>query len=191
MNSILNGKIYKHALDDWTVFWESKGPYRHWCKQIHPKNRKLILVVMLNPGSLSHDGKELTKDITLRILREVFFTTGFNPFVINLFDYAATSPDELFENWDKRDGDELIYRKLHVSEFSGVLYAYGDYETHRQYGTQVLERIKMVRNIFSSLKEVLLPTNSSCTPSHPIIWQLQKRKPRVQKIITHFFGNAT
>jgi len=110
MNQIIKGKVYSHELDGWLVSWESESEYRHWCHQTNENFVENLLVVMFNPGSLSGDGKNLRKDTTLRILREVCGPAGVNPFVVNLFDYASPSPDELFSNWEKRDGCGLIFK---------------------------------------------------------------------------------
>ncbi|MCD4737484.1 MAG: hypothetical protein K8R53_15680 [Bacteroidales bacterium] len=58
---------------------------------------------MFSPGSLTVDGKNLKKDTTLRIIREVFDNTGFNPFIINFFDFTHPKPKMIFKNWSKRE----------------------------------------------------------------------------------------
>lgn len=190
MNSILDGKVYSYQLEEWCVAWESKGEYRHWCSQSHPRNDKVVIVVMLNPGSLSGDGRNLTKDTTLRILREVFYGSGFNPFVINLFDLATPSPDDLFDNWKKRDSNSLIYSAIRGKDFSGILYAYGDYEHSDEYGPEILTRIRLVRDNFSHLTEIVLPKNQNGTPKHPIMWQRQKIKLQIESILKEFYKST-
>jgi hypothetical protein len=184
MNPILNGQVYSHVIDGWLVSWESESEYRHWCHQINPRFSKNLLVVMFNPGSLSGDGKNLRKDTTLRILHEVCEPAGINPFVVNLFDFASPSPDNLFSSWEKRDGDNLIYTKLDAIKFAALIMAYGDYENHGERNQEIKERIALVRSKFSGLKEILLPNNKSGTPKHPMTWQRQKLKPTISKLLT-------
>lgn len=186
MKNITNGKVYTHKLDEWEVSWESNGEYRHWCLQKHPQNSEYALVVMLNPGSLSGDGKNLRKDATLRILREVFQETGLNPFVINLFDYATPSPQNLFQNWHKKDADQLVYRHLKDMNLKGVLYAYGDYEHRADHGNEIKQRINLVKTKFGSIPEIVIPRNNTGTPKHPLIWQRQKLKFEIKQIIKNF-----
>lgn len=190
MNSILRGEVYSHELDGWLVSWESENDYRHWCHQTDERFSKNILVVMFNPGSLSGAGKNLRKDTTLRILREVCEPAGVNPFVINLFDYASTSPDELFSSWEKRDGSGLIYTKLGKVEFTAFMMAYGDYENRGERDNEIKERIALVKSNLSGVKEIILPRNSSGTPKHPIIWQRQKLKPIISKLLAEGVANG-
>ena len=186
LDKLLNGTVYTREVDGWSISWESNGAYRHWCFQQHPANDRTILVVMLNPGSLQGDGKDLTKDTTLRILREVFETTGLNPFIINLFDLATPSPKELFSNWGKRDSDKLIYENIKHEHFSGILYAYGDYGVADVDYPEIADRIGLVKRNFKRLPEVELPQNIDGTPKHPMGWQRQKMKPQIKTIIKAF-----
>jgi hypothetical protein len=186
MKNISIGKVYTHKLDEWEIFWESNEEYRHWCLQKHPQNSEYALVVMLNPGSLSSDGKNLRKDATLRILREVFQETGLNPFIINLFDYATPSPKNLFQNWHKKDAYLLVYGHLKYMNLKGVLYAYGDYEYRADYGNEIKQRISLVKNEFGSIPEIIIPLNNTGTPKHPLVWQRQKLKIKIKQIIKDF-----
>ena len=77
---------------------------------------------------ISCNGENLKKDTTLRILREVCEQAKLNPFIINLFDYASPSPDDLFENWSEKDAETLIFDKLNNINFKAYITAYGDYE---------------------------------------------------------------
>ena len=79
MQPILEGIVHSQKLDSWLVSWESEGKYRHWCHQTKEGFTKNLLVVMFNPGSLSGDGKNLKRDTTLKILREVCEPAGVNP----------------------------------------------------------------------------------------------------------------
>jgi len=190
MNKVLNGDIYCHQLNGWLVSWESDAEYRHWCYQSLPNQDHEILVVMINPGSLSGNGKNLSKDVTLRILREVFTETNANPFVVNLFDYATPSPNELFKNWELRDNHQLIFSKIKNRKFAGVLYAYGDYENRKDYGHEVKERISLVKNHFQELNEIILPKNNSGTPKHPLVWQRQMIKDEIHRNIVEYMSKA-
>ena len=186
MNKILDGIVYTHDLGKWIVFWESDGNYRHWCYQKQPSNKRNILLVMFNPGSLRGDGNDFTKDITLRILREVFEDTDFNPFIINLFDFATASPNKLFEKWESRDNKSIIYNRPININFSAILYAYGDFENLNEHGSIIQRRIRYVRKKYYYLPEIILPKNKSGTPKHPILWQRQKIKPEIKSIVKKY-----
>ena len=138
---------------------------------------------MLNPGSLSGAGEYITKDTTLRVLREVFFNTGFNPFIINLFNLATPNTDKLFEAWSSKDNDRFSYSALPIDTFKAVLFAYGDYEHDERHGNAVKARIALVKRHFSAVKEIVIPTNKSGTPKHPIVWQRQRLKKVVHETI--------
>jgi hypothetical protein len=186
MESILRGTIYTHTLDNWEISWKSEGEYRHWCFQKHPQNSSLALVVMLNPGSLSRDGKNLKKDATLRILREVFNNTGLNPFIINLFDYATPSPKQLFQDWFKKDSNDFVYSHIKYLGFKGVVFAYGDYERIQDYGHEIKRRVNLIRAEFSSIPQIEVPLNKNGTPMHPMSWQRRKLKGAINQIISEF-----
>ena len=190
MNSVLKGNVYSHELDGWLVSWESESEYRHWCHQTNERFSENLLVVMFNPGSLSGDGKNLRKDTTLRILREVCEPAGVNPFVVNLFDYASPSPDELFSSWEKRDGGGLIYTKLEVVKFAAFIMAYGDYENRGERDNEIRERIVLVRSNLSGVREIILPRNSSGTPKHPMTWQRQELKPTISNLLSEGIANG-
>jgi len=183
---MLNGTVYSSQLEGWTISWESNSNYRHWCYQEHPLNEKIILVVMFNPGKLSGDGINLTGDTTLRILRRVFENTGFNPFIVNLFDLATPKPDELFIKWKDRDNELLVYDKIKDYEFSGIIYAYGDYQNNREYGNEIIKRIDFIRNKFLYLAEIELPRNNSGTPTHPFRWLYGNLEFEVKYLIKNF-----
>lgn len=190
MNSILTGKVYSQQLGDWQVSWESEGEYRYWCYQTNERFAKNILVIMFNPGSLNGDGINIKKDITLRILREVCEGAGFNPFIVNLFDFASPSPDVLFSNWAKRDNGSLIYTKLDKIKFSVFIMAYGDYENRGVRDGEIKDRVALVQSSLSGIREVILPKNRSETPKHPRVWQLQKLKPTISRLLTESIANS-
>ena len=190
MNNILGGEVYSKDIDGFSVTWESNKNYRHWCIQQESDLDEKLLLVMLNPGSLSKDGSSLSKDTTLRIIREVFQGTGVSPFIINLFDLSSPKENEFFQNWEQRDYGNLIYPMLNKESFKGVIYAYGDCEYYIEHGSKVKERIKLVRNHFSYLNEVKLPTNSRGTPKHPGRWQREKIKPEIRAMIIEYMKSA-
>lgn len=186
-NSILGGEVHKHALDSWEISWESKGEYRHWCIQRHaPEQRVPILVVMQNPGSLSGKGENLRKDTTLRILREVFQNTKAYPVILNLFDFASSKQIGLFDKWDRRDGQKLIYDLIDYSQFSGVMYAYGTCADHPEHSADILKRIKEVERACANLKEIDLLRNVNGSPKHPMTYQRQRLKPDITRKINEF-----
>lgn len=190
MNPVLKGKVYSHELDGWLVSWESESEYRHWCHQTNERFTENLLVVMFNPGSLSGDGKNLRKDTTLRILRDVCESAGVNPFVVNLFDYASPSPNELFSSWVKRDGSGLIFDKLRALKFSAFIMAYGDYENRGERDNEIKERITLIQSHLTGAREIILPKNNSGTPKHPMTWQRQKLKPAISKLIAEGIANG-
>jgi len=167
---------HSKPIDGWNVSWESHGPYRLWCKQEHPANEKTAAVVMLNPGSLSGNGSNLSRDTTLRVLRELFGNSGYNPFVVNLFNLATPKPEVLFDQWPLRDDAEFDYSSLPVRDFSAVLYAYGSYEHHATYSDEVLTRIDQIKSLLSGIPEIVVPKASNGTPKHPMRIQIEKLK---------------
>jgi hypothetical protein len=184
MPPLLNGTVYSHQIDGWSVSWESNESYRHWCHQVKAPSWKNLLVIMFNPGSLSGNGSNLSKDTTLRILREVCGNAKFNPFIVNLFDFASPSPDELFNSWQKRDGQNLIYPELRNIEFSALVSAYGDYENWGIQDIAIKERINFAKESLKYIKEIPLPKNKSGTPKHPMTWQRQKLKPQITELLS-------
>ena len=183
MKPIMNGKIYDHLIDGWNVSWESKDQYRHWCRQVKDDKWDTLLVIMFNPGSLSGGGSNLSKDTTLRILREVTGSAKLNSFIVNLFDYASPSTQDLFNNWHLRDSSDLIFNNLNKKEFSAFILAYGNYENWGEQDDAIKERASLVLLALSDLKEIILPKNKSGTPKHPMSWQRQKLKPQISIIL--------
>ena len=182
-STIMEGLLYQTDLAGWRIAWESKGIYRHWCFQQYDVSWQNILVVMLNPGSLSGNGENLAKDTTLSILRKVCGCAKVNPFIINLFDYSDAKPPNLYANWEKRDGEFLIINKLELSYFAGVVYAYGDCAKSGVCKPDIQERIRLFRIKLESLKSIPLPLNNSGNPKHPMNWQRQKLIEVVQGIL--------
>jgi len=185
-SSIEGAEVYNKYLDGWRICWESEGSYRHWCLLEQVSNADIVLIVMLNPGSLRSDGRDIKKDTTLRILREVFNNTGFSPLVVNLFDFSTTSPTILFSNWNKKDSKNLIYSRLDFTNIKAVLYAYGDYQNRKVEGPDIIERIEFVKKHFSDIPEILIPKNKSDTPKHPMAWQRERLKSNVKESIVNF-----
>lgn len=183
---MFTGKIYSKDINGWRVSWESFDTYRFWCKQEHSSNSKTVAVVMLNPGSLSGDGANLNKDTTLRVLRDIFRGTSYNPYVVNLFNLDTPKPYLLFEKWEQRDCVGFKYSKLPLSDFSAVMYAYGDYENGVHYPLEIKKRIEEVRDFMSGVPEIIVPRNRSGTPKHPLSVQRQGLKEQFrQAIINH------
>ena len=180
--------IYTKELDDWIISWESIGNYRLWCKQEHASNTDTALVVMFNPGALSGAGENLNADTTLRILREIFIGSGYNPYIVNLFTLATAKPSMLFDNWEIRDCPNHSIEKLSIKDFSAVMYAYGAYELVNEYSEDILNRIEFFRNHFEVLPEIELPTSNTDTPMHPIRIQIEGLKNHFKSIITQHFG---
>jgi hypothetical protein len=145
---------------------------------------------MLNPGSLSGAGENLSRDTTLRILRELFEGTSYNPFAINLFNLATPKPFVLFEEWEQRDHPAFTYHDLPIGKLSVVMYAYGDYENGNEHPTQIRERIIELREILRGVPEIKVPRNQSGTPKHPLPVQQQGLKKQFrQEILKHALAN--
>ena len=183
----MNHNIYTKEIDDWTITWESAGEYRLWCKQEHKSNTETALVVMLNPGSLSGSGENIKKDTTLRILREIFEDTGYNPFIINLFTLATPKPELLFDNWNARDIPNYSIANLPTNDFSAVMYAYGAYELKKkysEYSQDILQRINLIRDHYSSLPEINVPKAKTNTPKHPMRIQIEGLKDEFKSLIS-------
>ena len=180
---MFGGTTYSKDIDGWVVSWESLDCYRFWCKQEHPANSKVAAVVMLNPGNLSGDGKNLSRDTTLRVLRKIFEGTSYNPFVINLFNLATPKSREFFEAWNNRDHLAFNYSTLPIQEFTFVMYAYGDYENRKDYPLEIKERISEIRGFMNSVPEISVPRNKSGTPKHPLSVQRQCLKEKFRQAI--------
>ncbi len=189
---MLQGLISTKDYDGWQIDWEHLDSYRFWCKQSHPSNSKVAAIVMLNPGSLSGNGANLSKDTTLRILRELFKETSYNPFIINLFNLATPKPNILFERWEERDHKEFHITSLPQKEFAAVMYAYGDYENRKNYSLDIKERISEIQTYLSDIPEIVVPKNKSGTPKHPIPIQHQSLMGVFREaIINHALANRT
>jgi hypothetical protein len=187
---MFGGIVHTKNYDGWRVSWESLGEYRFWCSQVHPSNSRLAAIVMLNPGNLSGDGANLSRDTTLRVLRELFLGTRYNPFVINLFNLATPKSQVLFEHWEERDNPAFKYTLLPKDELAAVMYAYGDYENRDRHSTDIKDRISEVRDFLSGVPEIIVPRNKSGTPKHPLPIQTQKLKDDFQQaIIEHASAN--
>lgn len=184
MRSLMNGDVYQSEVDGWTISWESKDEYRHWCIQGRPENAKNLLVIMFNPGSLNKDGKNLSRDTTLRILREVCGNAGFNQIILNLFDYSDPDSEGLFANWDKRDSEQLVFNKISEFKYDYYIMAYGSYQ-FGIYGDEIKERIAYIRSLIQG-QEIVLPKNADGTPKHPKVWQMQKLKGSITQILSQY-----
>lgn len=182
-NPLLDGEVHSHQIDGWSVSWESKSTYRHWCHQVKDQTWGNLLVIMFNPGSLSGAGCNLRKDSTLRILREVGAAAKLNTFVINLFDYASPSPNALFNSWHLRDSNDLVFSKLNCVGLQSYICAYGDYENWGVQNQAIKDRILLIKNTVKELREIVLPKNKSGTPKHPMTWQRQKIKSQIAELL--------
>lgn len=183
---MFGGETQSRDINGWRVSWESLDGHRFWCEQEHPSNSLAAAVVMLNPGSLSGNGDGLSQDTTLRILREIFAGTSYNPFVINLFTLATAKPSVLFEKWARRDHLAFKYGGLPLHRFSAVMYAYGDYENGEEHSSEIKTRIVEVRACLKGVHELVVPTNKSGTPKHPLPIQRQNLKDTFkQAILAH------
>lgn len=183
LKPILGGTVFEHTIDDWQVSWESDGDYRHWCIQESSEHSDRVVIVMKNPGSLSGDGANLRRDRTLRILRIVGEAAGINWVIVNLFDYATPKLQCLHDNWDRRDGNALVYRHIDIENCRFVIFAYGDLIT--EHYAEYFARIEHVRKSFESLEDISIPTTKAGNPVHPMNWQRNKLMTQVIDAIKH------
>lgn len=187
--SLMGGEVLDTVYDGWLISWEFKNNYRYWCRQkkINQNFKNDILIIMLNPGSLSGFGEKLGSDTSLRILRVVFDKIPANCLVTNLFDYATTKPFELYSNWSKRDRFDniTIYDKLNYSKILGYLFAYGDNESNEnaKIDRDIKNRIIHIKKYVKNLKEINYFKNSNGTPKHPYVWQTGNIIPNVRNRI--------
>lgn len=177
---LLNGTLLKKSIDNWDIIWETNENYRHWCLQKHPENDKTALLILFNPGSLNSNPDSLNKDTTLRVLREVFHKTGFNTFVINLFDYCIPDYRELKKNWKRRDYKSLVYEKLITYDFIFSMYAYGSINKNDIVYNDLISRINLVKNTFKHLSQFKY---DGLKTTHPLSWQLQKKKTNIHQVL--------
>jgi Protein of unknown function (DUF1643) len=176
---LLDGKLHIKSIDNWDITWETNENYRHWCYQCHPNNDKSALLVLFNPGSLNSSGEKLNQDQTLRILREVFLSSGINPFIINLFDYADSQQNKLYKNWESRDYKLLIYEKLVTFDFISIIYAYGKIEYDDPHYADIISRINQIQKYFLHLNKLKIDDKTA----HPRRWHFEKSKKRIHNIL--------
>lgn len=175
MKSILNGKVYSKIYSNWELTWESDSNYRHWCylKKLGTSYKDDILVVLFNPGSLSGNGDNLSRDTTLRNIRKVFDDLPYNCVVMNLFDFATPKPDVLiFNNWINKDKSNYssIYDYLELFNIKAYILAYGDYENWSDADNQsIRKRIEHIRDKLNKYIAIPVIYNNSGTPKHDLV----------------------
>lgn len=179
---LLNGKLFIKSIDNWSVSWETNENYRHWCFQKYSGNDETALFILFNPGSLNNNPDKLSSDPTLRILREVCYESGINPFVINLFDYCTSDYNELTNHWKERDYKSLVYEKLLQYKFIFSLFAYGSIDNDDPKFEDIVSRIKFVESIFKEIPR--LDFDDSYT-THPLRWQIDKKKIKIRNTLIH------
>ncbi len=178
------GTVYYGWLRCWRVSWESSGDYRFWCFLRNPCKAAVdsVAVVCLNPGSLSHAGKRLARDTTLRALTNAFAPSSFHCLVLNLFDLSTTRPADLFTRWNERDSKcaTLIFTRLRMFSVAAYMMAYGDDHLSASglISSEVSRRIRAVEAKLSYLRPLPVLRNHSGNPKHPRRWQIEKLLPR-------------
>lgn len=187
MNPILGGTVCRREIDGWIVTWESAGPYRHWCT-LDSHHRVRGIAVLTNPGSLQGAGDDLAGDTTLRILRRVGAAAGCNWMVLNLFDYAATTPADLHTNWAHRNPPQTVFEHLDVTAYSFVVYAYGD--LRGAHAADCAARIAAIRQQLMPIAEIQAPRTRSGKPMHPMNWQRQRKLQEMAAAITRHLEGA-
>jgi hypothetical protein len=177
---LLNGRLHRSSIDNWDVFWETNENYRHWCFQKYSDNDETALFILFNPGTLKNNPDKLSSDPTLRILREVCYKSGINPFVINLFDYCTPSYIELNQNWDKRDYKFLVFEKLLSLKFIFSIYAYGLIDLKDKNYYEIISRINLIKDTFKNIPQLDFD-NSKTT--HPRRWEIEKKKENIHNVL--------
>lgn len=75
--AMFGGQLYSaEDFEGWNITWESHGPHRLWCHQFRGEPTHLVCIVMFNPGSLSGQGDDLSKNDTLGIIRSTMPDTA-------------------------------------------------------------------------------------------------------------------
>lgn len=185
IHPLLGGQLFTKVMDDWVLKWESNQNFRHWCYLSYPTHTKNILLVLFNPGNLNREGKKLSSDITLRIIREVFSNSGINPFIINLFDHADVGGKKIYDVWNDRDSNSLIYNKLLKYNFSRIIFAYGKIDSRDIHYNEINNRINLIRKTFSHITEYILDEEYK----HPRRWELEKNKKEISVKLLHLYKN--
>ena len=124
----------------------------------------------------------------MRILREVFQGTGYNPCIINLFTPATPKPNDLFESWSSRDCPSFELQNISPNDFSAVMYAYDVYELRKGYSSDIKRRTRLVKSLFDSIPEIVVPLASSNTPKHPMRIQIEGLKDVYRSRVTDMFN---
>lgn len=181
---LLNGKLFIKSIDNWVVSWEINENYRHWCFQKYSGNDETALFILFNPGSLNNNPDKLSSDPTLRILREVCYKSGINPFVINLFDYCTPKYVELTKRWNERDYKYLVYEKLLSFNFISSIYAYGLVEEDDPNYSTIYSRIDLVKKFFNNIPTLDFDNGKT---THPLRWQLESKKESIHKFLIDLY----
>lgn len=190
--SVFGGMLYQKDIEGWQVAWESIGPHRLWCYQFRGEPKHLLCVVMFTPGSLSGDGRELSKDDTLRIIRSAMPENA-AALVLNLFTFATPKPDVFFEQWADRDCCDFNIAAFRTMPIDAVVFAYGDGGQDRKrnrdynYREPVLARITRLRDAMSGFPIVKTPQeliSAIGNPKHPKHWKVLRQIENVKSEIS-------
>lgn len=184
------GSLHERTVNCWRVTWEAKGPHRLWCFQSSGVTKRVVCVVAFNPGSLSGAGENLSRDTTLRNIRDAM-PDGTGTLVLNLFTLATPNPPNLFDNWDNRDCRGFQFSQLASAPCQAVIFAYGDIGQCRkygpQYGEQVKTRIAVARDALSQWPAITIPTTATLkNPAHPMNWRRQFQMEGVMEAVTQW-----
>jgi Protein of unknown function (DUF1643) len=191
-SALFGGEYYSGSIEGWQVAWESVDSHRLWCHQTREKARHLVCVVMFNPGSLSGDGSNLSRDDTLRIVRSAM-PDACSVLVVNLFTLAAPNPSDLFDQWDSRQSSAFDITRFQSEKIDLVVYAYGDIgqtgKTKQLYGKHIRQRVQEIADAFKGIPILELPQaliSGAKNPKHPKHWKLGKHIPTIKSTIEAF-----
>lgn len=193
---MFGGTYCTQTLGEWQISWESVGLHRLWCHQTRRDAKHTVCVVMFNPGSLSGDGKHLTKDTTLRFIRNAMPDTA-AALILNLFTRATPDPSDLIANWHERDCDGFDITVFRSKPIDALVYAYGDIG---QAGTKNLllksairRRIDEIEEVLENIPQLQLPeiliTQKHGNPMHPKPWNLKRQIEIVKAGLAALLGS--
>lgn len=195
---MFGGTYYTRTLGEWQISWESAGLHRLWCHQTRRDAKHTVCVVMFNPGSLSGDGKNLTKDATLRFIRNAMPDTA-AALILNLFTRATPDPSELIANWHERDCGAFDITVFRSKPIDALVYAYGDIgqagTRSRLRKSEIRQRIGEIEEVLENITQLQLPeilmTQKLGNPVHPKQWNLKQQIEVVKDGLTALLASKT
>ena len=135
------------------------GNYRHALTRIWDRSKEQIMFIGLNPSTADADND----DPTLRRCMNFANDWGYGGlFMLNLFDYRATDPHDLFMT--ERPESELCnyYLSLYGRSSDTIVFAWGSFKPNF-----TKHRVKVVREMFGA-DAYCFGNNNNGAPKHPL-----------------------